>query len=350
MSFPVPSIQDLIDRAQSDFNARLPDADARLPTSNLNVLSMVHSGAVHGLYGYLQWLSRQIFVDTCEAEFLDRRGAIIDLPRKPAARATGSVVVTGTNGTAVPAGTLLVRGDGVRYVVTASGTVIAGAATVPCEAVDAGSVGNFAAGSVSLLVAVAGLNSSVTLVGDGFVGGADIETDDPYRARLLARLRKPPMGGAAHDYVAWALAVPGVTRAWVYPLELGLGSVVVRFVRDNDASLIPDAGEVAAVQAYINTRKPVTAAVTVVAPIAQPLNFTIAGLSPDTPEVRAAVVAELRDLLQQEAQPNGTILLSHIRAAISGAAGESNHNLVSPAADVVHTGGHMATMGSVTWV
>lgn len=350
MSFPVPDIQTLIDRARADINARLPGADARLPVNNLNVLSMVHSAGVHGLYGYLQWLSRQMFVDTCEAEFLDRRGAIVDLPRKLAARATGSAVLTGSDGTPVPAGTLLVRTDGVRYVVTASGTIIAGTATVPCEASEAGAGGNFSAGTLSLLVAVAGLNSSVSLSGAGFVGGADIETDEPYRARILARLRKPPMGGAAHDYVAWALAVPGVTRAWVYPLELGLGSVVVRFVRDNDASLIPDAGEVAAVQAYINTRKPVTAAVTVVAPIAQSLNFTIAGLSPDTPEVRAAVVAELRDLLQREAEPNGTILISHIREAISSAAGESNHTLVSPAADVLHTGGKMAVMGAVTWV
>lgn len=350
MSFTVPDIQTLIDRAQADFNARLPGADARLPTSNLNVLSMVHSGAVHGLYGYLQWLSRQILVDTCDAEILDRRGAIIDLPRKLYARATGSVVVSGTDGTPVSAGTLLVRTDGVRYVVIVSATVVAGTAVVLCEAVEAGSAGNFSAGTLSLLVAAPGLNSAVALVGEGFVGGADVETDDAYRARLLARLRKPPMGGSAQDYIAWALSVPGVTRAWCYPLEMGLGTVVVRFVRDNDANLIPDAGEVSAVQAYIDARRPVTAVVSVAAPIAAPLNFTIGGLNPDTPEVRAAIFAELQDLLQNESEPNGTIRLSHIRAAISGAVGETDHILVSPAADVTHTGGQMAVMGVITWM
>ncbi len=350
MTFPIPDIRTLIDRAQADLNARLPGADARLPVSNLNVLSMVHSAGVFGLYGYLQWLSKQLFVDTCEAEFLDRRGAIIGMPRTAAARAIGSVTFTGTDATPVPVGLSFARADGVRYVTTASGVISSGSAVVAAEAELAGSAGNLAAGSLSLTSAVAGLNSGVSLVGDGFVGGADIESDQAYRARLLTRLRQPPAGGAKHDYESWALAVPGVTRVWVYPLELGLGTVVVRFVRDNDTpSIIPSSCEVAAVQAYIDARKPVTADVTVVAPDPVPLNFTITGLSPDTPEVRAAVEAELADLLSREAEPGGTIPISHIRAAISGAANEYNHVLSSPTTDVTRAAGQLAVMGSVTW-
>jgi uncharacterized phage protein gp47/JayE len=78
--------------------------------------------------------------------------------------------------------------------------------------------------------------------------GSDEESTDELRARLLARLQNPPHGGNATDYEAWAKEVSGVTRAWSYPLELGAGTVTVRFVRDDDASPIPDAGEVAAVQ------------------------------------------------------------------------------------------------------
>lgn len=349
MPFPIPDLRTLIDRAQNDIEARLPGADARLPFSNLNVLSMVHSAAVFGLYGYLQWLSRQLMVDTCEAEYLDRRGAIIGMARLTAAKAAGAVVFTGTNGTVVSAGTLLVRTDGVRYITTASGTISAGTATVAAEAEIAGSVGNLASGSLSLLSPVPGLGSSVTLTGDGFTGAADIETDSAYRARLLERLRRPPAGGAVHDYIAWAKSIAGVTRAWVYPEELGTGTVTVRFVRDNDASIIPDAGEVAAVQAYIDGVRPVTADVTVVAPTAVPLNFNISGLDPDTPEIRAAVVAELTDMLRREAIPGGTVLISHIRAAISGALDEHDHAVVAPSADATYSTGQLAVMGSVTW-
>jgi uncharacterized phage protein gp47/JayE len=156
------------------------------------------------------------------------------------------------------------------------------------------------------------------------------------------------MGGARSDYEAWALQVAGVTRAWVYPLENGPGTVVVRFVRDNDTSLIPDSAEVAAVQAYIDDLRPVTANVTVEAPTASPLNMTIQ-LTPNTAAVRAAVTAELTDVLQREAAPGGTILLSHLREAISVAAGEVNNVLTTPTADVTHAAGEMPVLGTITW-
>jgi uncharacterized phage protein gp47/JayE len=121
-------------------------------------------------------------------------------------------------------------------------------------------------------------------------------------------------------------------------------------VRDDDVSIIPDAGEVAAVQAHIDALRPVTADAYVVAPSAVSLNLTISGLSPATTVVRDAIAAELADLLRREAVPGGTILLSHLREAISIAAGEYNHTLVSPVADVTHTTGQIAVLGTITWV
>ena len=111
---------------------------------------------------------------------------------------------------------------------------------------------------------------------------------------MLARIQQPPHGGASYDYTTWALEVSGVTRAWVYPQELGLGTVTVRFVRDFDATPIPYAGEVAAVQAYIDARRPVTALVTVVAPAAVPINFQIQGLTPSNATVQAAGSATIQ--------------------------------------------------------
>jgi uncharacterized phage protein gp47/JayE len=65
--------------------------------------------------------------------------------------------------------------------------------------------------------------------------------------------------------------------------------------------------------------------------------------------VQAAIQAELQDLLRREAEPGGTILLSHIRAAISAAAGESDYALATPSADITNTIGRMSTMGEITW-
>lgn len=349
MSFARPTLKTLIDRAIADINARLPGADARLPLSNLNVLAHLHGASVHGLYGFLDWIARQVIIDTAEVEFLDRWAGIWGITRIAAAPATGSVTFTGTSGTVVPAGTLLARTDGAQYQTTGEVTLAAGTATAGVVAVEGGQAGNVTGGTLSLVSPIVGVDTSAQITVSGLTGGADIEGDEDLRARLLARIQQPPHGGAKHDYIAWAKEVPGVTRAWCYPQELGDGTVTVRFVRDDDASPIPDGAEVAAVQAYIDALRPVTANLTVVAPVAVPIAFQIT-LTPNSASVQAAVEAELRDLLLREAEPGATILLSHIREAISLAVGETNHVLVAPAAAVTHTTGQMATFGSVTWL
>jgi uncharacterized phage protein gp47/JayE len=147
----------------------------------------------------------------------------------------------------------------------------------------------------------------------------------------------------------WALEVPGVTRVWVYPMQLGAGTVTVLFVNDDDpVSIIPDAAEVAEVQAHIDRRRPVTAEVFVAAPTATPLDMTIA-LDPNTASVQQAVLAELQDLLTREAQPGGTILISRLREAVSIAAGEGDNSIITPGANVTHAAGEMAVLGTVTF-
>lgn len=349
MPFSRPTLPELIDRAAADIEADLPGTDARLRRSNLNVLSRMHAGALHSLYGYLQWLAEQLMVDTAETVFLDRYAGIWGVLRVPAAFAQGPVAVTGTSGATVATGTVFQRSDGATFVATADATLAAGAATVDVVALDAGTAGNASAGTqMSLSQPVPGVQSAAVVGSGGLTQGADRETDDALRVRVLARIQQPPMGGAVADYVAWALQVPGVTRAWVYPLEGGVGTVVLRFVRDNDAGFIPDAPEVAAVQAYVDVLRPVTAQVTVLAPVAAPLNMTIT-LTPNTTAVRTAVAAELADLLRREARPGGTILLSKLREAISVAAGETNHVLTTPSADVTHAAGLMPVLGTLTW-
>lgn len=349
MPFTRPTLPQLIERDIADIESRLPGSDARLRRSVLGALARAHAGAVHGLYGFLDWLSRQILPDTADAEILARWANVWGVTRKAAAQAKGSVTLTGTTGVVIPAGTVLQRSDSVEFTTDAEATLAAGTATAAVTASVGGAAGNTAAGSALAFVSpIAGVNSSATVTAAGLTQGTDTESDDDLRERLLTRIQSPPQGGTAADYVAWAKEVAGVTRAWCYPQELGVGTVTVRFVRDDDASIIPDAAEVQAVQDHIDPLRPVTADVSVAAPIAVPLDFTIT-ITPATQAVKDAVAAELADLLRREAEPGGTILLSHIREAISVAAGETNHVLTVPAADVTHTTGQLATMGTITW-
>lgn len=350
MSFTRPALSEIIQRVRNDVLSRLA-ADDVLRRADAEVYARVMGGVAHGLYGFVEWLSNQVIYDTAGAEYLERWCSIWGLTRKPATAATGSVTFAVQAGSVIPAGTVLQALDGVQYQTTADATITAPTATAPVAAVLAAAAGNRDAGqALSLASPIVGVQPTATA---GLLsGGADVELDDALRARLLSRIQQPPQGGAASDYSTWALEVAGVTRVWVYPAELGLGTITIRFVRDNDgtgAAIIPDASEVAALQAYIDARRPVTAQVTVVAPAAVPLNFQIQGLVPNNTTVQAAVQAELQDLLTREAVPGGTILLSHIRAAISAAAGETDYVLLSPSANVVNSIGNMSTMGTITW-
>jgi hypothetical protein len=142
------------------------------------------------------------------------------------------------------------------------------------------------------------VSAIATVAVGGITGGNDEEGTEQLRARYLLRLREPPEGGADQDYEEWALEVPGVTRAWVYPHENGLGTVVVRFVRDLDAgSIFPDVGEVAAVQAKLDAERPVTDEPTAVAPTNLASLHGAAG--PEHADTQAAVTAELADLFKR---------------------------------------------------
>jgi uncharacterized phage protein gp47/JayE len=345
-----PSIAELIARIESDIETRLPGADARLRRALLHVLARMHAGAVHGLYGHLDWLARQLMADTAEAEHLARWAGIWGVARTAATRASGPVTFTGTDASVVPAGTVLQTSDGATYTTDADATLTAGSATATVSADAAGAAGNLEPSvPLSLVSPVAGVQSQAHVAAGGLSGGLDAESDAGLRERLLDRIRRPPQGGAAADYTRWAREVAGVTRAWVYPGELGLGTVSLRFMMDAAyPDGIPLAADVGAVQDYIEARRPVTAQVSVLAPIAVPLAFTLS-VTPDTAAVRAAVQAELQDLLRRDAEPGATILISRIREAISIAAGESDHVLSAPVADVTHQGGEIAVMGAITW-
>lgn len=350
MPFARATLSQLITRANDDFDARLPGADSRLRRNVLDVLARTHAGGMHGLYGYLDHIALQSLPDTATGEVLLRWATVFDVEPKVAEPSVGLASLTGVNGSVVAAGAVLQRLDGVEYVTTADATIAAGVASAAIEAVVPGQAGNASAGvSLAFASPVAGVASAAVVGLGGLTGGADAEAEDALRVRLLERLREPPHGGNAADYVRWAKQVPGVTRAWVYPLLNGLGTVGVTFVMDGRAVIIPLAGDVAAVDAWIAPLRPVTADVDVFAPTPIALNLTI-DLTPDTAEGRLAVQAELQDLLARDAQPGGTILLSRIREAVSVAAGETNNIVSVPSADVTHTAGQLAVLGVITWV
>lgn len=349
MPFARPTLTELIDRVITDISSRVTGVEsAVLRRSLLGVVGQSEAGAVHMLYGYLDWIAKQSIIDTAEKEYLERWAAIWKVIRKTAGFASGQYALSGTAGATVLDGTIVQRQDGVQYKVLGDAVFGGGPLIVPILALEAGEAGNFGSGlPIFLLSPIAGVQSTGTSA-TKIEGGVDVESDERLLARLLARIQQPPHGGASFDYEQWALEVAGVTRVWVYPLQMGAGTVTVLFVCDEDEDIIPGPAKVAEVQAYIAARAPVTAEVFVAAPIADSLNMTIK-LTPNTTAVQNAVRAELADLIDRDSAPGGSILISRLREAVSLAAGEANNQIVTPVADVTHAAGHMAILGTLTF-
>ena len=363
MAFNRPTLSDLIQRVEGDLKSAL-SLSTILRRSFLAAIARAKAGVAHTLHGYIQYTGNQLFPDTQDEEFLKRTGTIYGIIRNVATFAQLNVEFTGTTGGSVLAGTIVQRSDGTQYtidatvVVPASGTAI-GLAICNTE----GLTGNMDNGdTLTLLSPIAGVDSTLS-VDSTDTEGEDEETLEEYRTRILERFRNPPAGGKVTDYIQYAKTVTGVTRAWVLPAWMGQGNVGVTFVEDNEVPIIPTPAKVTEVEEAILPLHPITATLFVFAPIEKQINPTIA-ISPNTPEVQAAVIEELNDLLLRDgkvrnsADPDrvgqsvlysGIISLSKINEAISIAAGEEDHNLIFPTSDVQPLSGGLVTLGTVTF-
>ena len=345
MPFETPSLPVLIQRTQSDL------ASDSLRQSDAQVLARTLSGAAFGLYGYLDWIAEQILPDKADESTLERIAALrLNQPRKAAQAARGSVSFNAAAGAVLDVDTLLQSSDGRSYKVTAARTTSAGINSITIQAVDAGTLGNADAGlSLIAVQPVQGISNPFTVLAPGLSGGVAEESLESLRARVIRSYRIIPHGGSADDYETWALECPGITRAWSRRNYLGPGTVGLFVMRDDDPQPIPNAEQLALVQAYIEPLRPVTAEVHVLAPMMLPVTYTLR-LTPDTSAVRAAVEDQLRDLHSREAGLGQTLLLSHIREAISSATGEQDHRLLAPSADVPAANNQLLVFGGCEWL
>jgi len=370
MPFSRPSLTDLRNQVAQDIVSALPGSDPLLRFSNLAITGAAQAGLANLHYGYLDWIARQAVPFTATDEFLEGWAALKGVFREASTSATGSVTFTGAPGTVIPAGAVLVRGDGVTYTTLGAAVIGGGGTGVVAAVADAdptgqrGTFGNAAVGTTMMLgQAIAGIQSA-GVVSTAFTGGADIETDDSLRSRMLAQYQTPPRGGAATDYVAWAKEVPGVTRAWAIPNVLGAGSVVVYIMFDDSEAAhdgfpqgvngaasdesrgTPATGDQLLVANHIWPLQPVTAFVNVTAPVAHPVDFTIQNLPI---AAQASVSAAIADVFLRDGAPGQTIPLAHIWAAISGITGADGFLILSPTASITVPAGALPTVGTITF-
>lgn len=363
MPFDRPTLQEISDRIQGDFQTRVEGGQSLLRRSVLRVMGRVFAGAVHGLYGFLSFMKDQLFVSSADAENLEVHGSEYGILRKAATKATGELTGSGTVNAWVYEGDQLEAPDGQIYEVTEDAQVDGtGAVSISVEAVEAGEDGNQSAGvTMSFVSPSVGIDSSATVDSNAITGGLDEEVDDDLRDRILTRKRQPPHGGAEFDYEAWALEVSGVTRAWAFPQYMGNGTIGLAFVRDNDANtIIPNDTQMEEVREYIQEHTdPLTGEIVGIPVTAEPgffmitlseqsQDFTIE-IYPNTVAIQANVTAQLEDLINADGGPGETVYYSAMTAAVNQAAGLIAHRITSPDDDIGVPTNKVLRLGSITF-
>jgi uncharacterized phage protein gp47/JayE len=372
MPFARPSLTALRNQSIQDITTSgVPGLTGLLRNAVLRVLAWVMSGLAYSLYGYGDWIARMGVPFTAQDEYLFAWAALIGVYPEQATASSGPASFTGNPPTSgppplLPSGSPLLRQDGTPFVTTADAVVDSGGnLTVPITATVLGAFTNCAPGTpITISPPVAGINAAgVTGLCDG---GADQETNDALRTRMLLKYRNPPQGGANSDYIEWALEVPGCTRAWAVGSGYGAGTVVVYTMWDiveaafggfpqgtdgvaaDETRDAPATGDQLLVANYIFPLQPVTALVYSVAPLPYPIDVTLVGLEPNTVDIQDGIVAALNDLFLVIGEVGGVIWPSDINEAILATPGIAHFTLSAPAAAIQAPAGNLPILGTFT--
>lgn len=367
MPFARPTLTALRNQAVEDITTSgVPGLDGLLRNAVLRVLAWVMSGLAYSVYGYLDWISRESVPFTATDEFLYAWAALVGIYQKDSSPASGFAEFTGTAGLTLPSGTALTRQDAVPYTTTADAAVDAtGLLTVPIVAAINGAGTNCDAGvPIGIDTPIAGINGG-GVTSSPLAGGADQETQADLRTRMLWRYAQPPMGGSASDYIAWALEVPGCSRAWiqasggqvqVYPMFDVANAADGGFPQGSDGCATEESrgpaatGDQLLVANHIWPVQPVTALVFVAAPVPLAVDVTIASLDPSTVEMENAILASLQDAFLIIGEVAGTVYPSQLYAAISATPGVIRFDMTSPAAPITAPAGALPVMGTLAVV
>jgi uncharacterized phage protein gp47/JayE len=356
MPWSTPTLRTVRGLVRDSVNAALPGADATVPNSVLRVVSDTQGALCHLTLQYIDWLAVQLMPDTAETEWLDRWAQIYlvnangSIGRKLATLSNGSVSMTALSvPTLMPQYTQLTGATGVAFETLADILVSTDPTTAAVRALDPGTVGNLVAGT-PLAVTVPGIDGTAFVV--ELDHGTDDETDDQLRSRLLLRIRQPPMGGDATDYVQWTLGIPGVTRAWSYPLEMGIGTVTVRFMMDDLRATnfgFPLPQDVDMVEDYLSTVRPVAVKdFFVEAPIPYPINVHMPWVDVDSAATRNAITDSLLAQFYNRSKPGQTWYRAWTDEAIINAPGVNAYAL-DAADQPMANNGFMPILGNITY-
>lgn len=268
------------------------------------------------------------YVDENSGPYLDDHARLVGLERKEGTRAQAEIRFTGRDGTVVPAGTVFLTPEGLRYTLDRAVVLDGGQGTGTVTAADVGDVYNAEEGELSrILRNISGLDSWISAEA---AGGTDPETDAALFERIDQRRKDPGTSGNEAHYKEWALECEGVGACKVTGLWDGPGTVRVLIVGYDREPVDEDV--VSDCAAYIQTKRPVGADVTVVSATGTEIDVSAAltlAAGTEFPTVKASFVSKLDTYLRELAFEEYTVVYARIAALLMSVEGVEDYTALT---------------------
>ena len=229
--------------------------------------------------------------------YLDNFGGQFGINRTPAATAHVTVAFTGQDGAVVPAGTVVLTADGLRFSTDLAATISSGSATASATAEGPGEAYNVEPETVTRFLYTGPGVTGVTNPAAG-EGGADAESDASYYERIHTRLSSSAASGSGTPayYEQIARTVPGVGQAKCISTWDGPGTAKIVVASADKQPL--DGSVVTQVQQALDAGRVIGAELTAASATALTITVT-AVCNLDAGVLGTTVAAELEGMLEE---------------------------------------------------
>ncbi len=221
----IPTTAELYAQIKSALETELNITIPETGKSALRSFAKVQAGKLKAYYLAIASVQKNIFADTADPESmggtLERFGRV-KLGRSPfpAVAAQYTVLVSGTNGSIIPAQTTFKSDDTAlspgRMFILDDAFTLDGTNLITLRALEAGEISQLAvANTLTLTAPIALVNDTATVTAE-LIEPQEAETVEEYRGKILQAFRLEPQGGSGADYRLWAADVQSVAQSYPY--------------------------------------------------------------------------------------------------------------------------------------
>lgn len=293
---------------------------------------------IYGLWVQTEWIGRQVFPQTAVGEYLDLHAQLRGLERKQAQKAEGivrfSLEEPAREERVVSKGTVCMTAGLIRFETMQRGVIAPGSlwVEIPVRAINAGTAGNVAAGTITGLT-VAPMGVAACTNPEACVGGGDQESDEALRARVLETYRRMPNGANGAFYQQEALSFEEVAAAAVVARPRGVGTVDVVVTSPGG---LPDRNLLDRLEEHFSRCREIAVDVQVRAPETRAVDLRVAVAPQEgrTPEEAAAQAeAVLRECFSGK-KLGQNILRAELANRVYGCDAVANYAVLLPEEDI----------------